>query len=304
MGVFSALKNILRDSNTREYIWYYYLSRFVSDKLYLQVQYKIKTGKKLNLKNPKFFSEKIQWLKLYDRNPEYSKLADKYEVRKHISEVIGKDYLIPLLGVWDRFEDIDFSSLPEKFVLKCTHDSKSVIFCADKVSFDIAKAKEKINTRLGKSLYNSNKEWCYRNIIPRIICEEYKTDESGVELKDYKVFCFNGTPMYIQVDFSRFASHKRNMYDLDWQPFLMESHYPTDWAVKIGKPTRLQEMLDIASKLSVGISFLRVDFYIADERLYIGELTFYPQSGYMIFSPPEYNEVFGDLVKLPTKRKA
>ena len=192
------------------------LRRVVTDGLYIQCSYKWKTGKSLDLENPQSFNEKLQWLKLYDRREWYSSLVDKYEVRKFVEEKIGKDYLIPIIGVWDRFEDIDLEKLPKQFVLKCTHDSGGVIVCPDKEKFDFGKAQRNINKWLKRNYYHRSKEWPYKNVKPRIICEKYMADESGTQLKDYKVFCFNGEPKIIQVDFDRFKEHKKNMYDPQW----------------------------------------------------------------------------------------
>ena len=178
---------------------------FLPDETILKIKFKDRIGKELNLKKPKTFNEKLQWLKLYDRNPAYTKLVDKYEVRKHIAKTIGQEYLIPLLGVWDTFEDINFSKLPNQFVLKCTHDSGGLIICTDKNRLDIDAARKKINKCLKRNYYYPGREWPYKNVKPRIICEKYMVDESGTELKDYKFMCFNGEVKCIFVCLNRNA---------------------------------------------------------------------------------------------------
>jgi hypothetical protein len=201
---------------------------FIPDKLYLKVLFRLRIKEKLDLKSPKTFNEKIQWLKLYDRKPEYTQRVDKYEVRKYIADKTGEEYLIPLLGVWDRFEDIDFNNFPDQFVLKCTHDSGGVIICKNKNMFNIEEVKKKMRHFVRRNYYYGSKEWPYKDIKPRIIAEKYMVDESGTELKDYKIQCFNGEPKIIQVDFDRFTdNHKRNFYSANWeyQPFSLL--YPT-----------------------------------------------------------------------------
>ena len=174
----------------------------LSDKAFLKLLYWARVGKKLNLKNPKSYNEKLQWIKLYDRKPEYTVMVDKYSVREYIKEKIGEDYLIPLLGVWDSFDEIDFDKLPDQFVLKCTHDSGGLVICKDKSKLDIEKARTKINKCLKRNFYKYNREWVYKDVKPRIIAEKFMVDESGTELKDYKFFCFDGEPkaMFIATD--------------------------------------------------------------------------------------------------------
>ncbi len=174
------------------YILNFKIFRLIPDELYLKIYYWLRINKKLNLDNPKTFNEKLQWLKLYDRNPAYVNLVDKYEVRKYIAEVIGKEYLIPLIGVWDKFEDINFSKLPNQFVLKCTHDSGGIVICTDKSKLEFEVARKKINNSLNRNYFYHAREWPYKDIKPRIICEEYMVNGSGKELKDYKFMCFNG----------------------------------------------------------------------------------------------------------------
>ena len=272
------------------------------DKLYLKLLYQVRMGKKLNLKNPVTFDEKLQWLKLYDRKPEYTNMADKYAVRKYVTDRLGEGYLIPLLGVWERAEEIDFSMLPEQFVLKCTHDSGSILICKDRKSFNVAAAREKLNEKLKTNYYYPSREWPYKNIKPRIIAEKYMTDESQVELKDYKIYTFNGEPYLIQVDFGRFTKHKRNLYTTDWEYIDETIEYPRDPSIQIERPEKLEEMLLCARNLSEGTASLRTDFYSINDKIYFGEITFYQEAGFAHFSSEEYARKLGKMIRLPGKK--
>lgn len=271
------------------------LFRWIPDKKYIELYYRAALGKKLNLDNPKTFNEKLQWLKLYDRKEEYSTLADKYEVREYVLNTLGEQYLVPLVGgPWERFDDIDFSKLPEKFVLKCTHDSGSVFICKDKSNFDLRHVKKRIDKAMKKNYFYAGREWSYKDIKPRIVAEKYMVDESGYELKDYKIFCFNGIPKMIQVDYGRFSEHKRNLYTTDWEYIPVEIKYPTDSSYIIPKPICLDEMLKVATVLSKKFIHVRVDLYAIENRVYFGELTFYHGSGCEIITPPEFAYTMGD----------
>lgn len=203
------------------------------DRLYLEWMYEIRMGERLHLDHPVTFNEKLNWLKLYDRRDAYTQMADKYAVRKYIVDKIGEEYLIPLLGVWDCAEDIDMDALPGQFVLKCTHDSASVIICKDKASFDWDAAREQLSTSLTTNYFYPSREWPYKNIVPCILAEQYMVDESGTELKDYKIYNFGGEPALIQVDFGRFVHHERNLYDLDWNYIDETIEYPRNPDVHI-----------------------------------------------------------------------
>ena len=284
--IFSHLLNII-------------IFNYLTDDKYLQIKFKLNTGRKLDLINPKTFNEKLQWLKLNDRNPQYTILVDKYEVRKYIEKILGKSYLIPLIGVWNKFEDIDFSKLPDQFVLKCTHNSGGNIICKDKSKFDIKKARKKINKNLNRNYYYRAREWPYKNVKPKIVCEKYIVDESGDELKDYKIFCFNGEPKIIQVDFNRFSDHKRNLYDINWNYIPVSYNYPTYPNIVIKKPKKLNEMIEIARLLSKDFPFIRVDLYSIHDKIYFGELTFFPEAGFAKFNPESYDKELGKWLKLP-----
>lgn len=280
-------------------------SFFCPDKLFLKMKFRYHIGKKLNLKNPESFNEKLQWLKLYDRKPEYSIYVDKYAVRAYIAEILGEEYLIPLLGVYDNVKEIDWASLPDKFVLKCTHGSGSNIICPDKNKLDIEEAKKKLQKWMNKNWYWYGREWPYKNLKPRIICEKYLIDESGKELKDYKLMCFNGEVKCIFVCTNRNSSTGVNIdiYDVNWNlmPFGRYNHPGT--GVKISKPKNLDNMVKYAEKLSKNIPFIRVDYYEANGHLYFGELTFYPASGFGKFTPESYDYLLGSWIKLPIENE-
>lgn len=275
------------------------LGPLVPDKLYLQICYKLNTGKKINLKDPHTYNEKLQWLKIYDRNPLYTVMVDKYAVKDYVANIIGDKHIIPLLGVWDKFDEIDFDLLPDRFVLKTTHDSGGIVICKNKKEFDIEKAREEIKKHLNKKMYYLTREWPYKKVPPRIIAERYIVDESGYELKDYKVFVFNGIPKLIQVDYGRYKNHKRNVYTTDWEYLDVRIKYINDYCCKITKPNKLEEMLSISSILAKNIPHVRVDFYVVKDDIYFGELTFYHGSGLEDISPESFAYKMGEWIKLP-----
>ena len=275
----------------------YYL---FSDKLFLKIRFQYLVGIKLNLNNPVTFNEKVQWLKIYDRKPIYTQMSDKYEVRKLIEHNIGKEYLIPLFGVYDSFNDIDFNKLPQEFIIKCTHDSGSIIICKDKNILNINKIKNIINKKMRTNYYHHCKEWAYKNITPRIVIEKYLTDESGNEISDYKIFCFNGEPKLIEVDTNRFTAHNRDYFSVNWEHHILtEGGIPNAPRNSIKKPTTLNNMLNIARKLSASIPHVRIDFYTINNNIYFGEFTFYDSAGINYFNPPEWNFIIGSWLKLP-----
>lgn len=272
--------------------------RFLSDEKYLKLLYFSYLNKKLNLKNPKSFNEKIQWLKLNDRNVIYNKLVDKYEVRKFVKEKIGEEYLIPEIGVYDNFKEIDFSKLPNKFVLKCTHDSGGIFICKDKNKLDINKLEKSVKKRLKKNFYYNCREWPYKDVRPRIICEKYMSEEDGTDLKDYKIFCFNGEAKLIQVDINRFINHKRNFYDLDWNYKDISIQYPKDPNIRIKKPKNLDNMIKLSEKLSKKFPHVRIDFYNINGRIYFGEITLYHEAGFGKFDSEEFGLEMGNWINL------
>lgn len=275
------------------------LLNFLPDRTYLKLIYRRRMGGRLNLTSPQTFNEKLQWLKLYDRNPEYTTMVDKYAAKKWVANRIGEEYIIPTLGVWEHFDDIDFDTLPNQFVLKCTHDSGGLVIVKDKSKLDKKFAKQKIEHCLKRNYYWAGREWPYKNVPPRIIAEKYMTDESGIELKDYKIFNFEGEPKLIEVDYDCFVEHKRNLYTTDWQYIEAAIQYPTDPNHQIDRPKQLEKMLELARKLSEGIPHVRTDFYCIDDRIYLGELTFYHGSGFEKFDPESLGEEMGKWLKLP-----
>lgn len=276
------------------------IRNFIPSKLYLSLKFYIKMGYFMDFKNPTTFSEKLQYLKLHDRKKQYTDMVDKYAVRNIISESIGEKYLIPLVGgPWNKAEDIDFDSLPNEFVLKCTHDSASVIICKNKNQFDKASAVEKLNKCLKYNHYWLGREWPYKNVHPQIIAEKYMVDESGIELKDYKFFCFNGECRFFKVDFDRTICHHANYYDIDGNllPF-GEVACPPVIDKQIILPSNLNEMIKLAELLSAGYLFIRVDFYNISGQIYFGELTFYPASGLGKIEPIEWDKKIGNWINI------
>ncbi len=277
------------------------LFNLLPDKAFLKLKFRLKMGKKLNLKNPQTFNEKLQWLKLYDRKPEYIMMVDKAAVKDYVAEKIGAEYVIPTLGIYEKFDDIDFNALPNQFVIKCTHDSGGLVICKDKSKLNTRKAREKINKALNQNFYYHSREWPYKTVEPRIIVEEFLEDGSVNDLNDYKIFNFNGEPKFIQVDMDRFTDHKKNIYTTDWELCEFSFNYPCDPKKKVEKPENLDEMLKISRMLSKDIPYVRTDFYLVRGEIYFGEITFFPASGFGNFSPEEYDKKLGDLIKLPKK---
>lgn len=280
------------------YILGFKVFRIIPDEIYLKIKYRLTMGEKLNLKNPKKFNEKLQWLKIYDRKPEYIMMADKYKVRKYIAEKIGEEYLIPLLGVWDKFEDIDFEKLPNQFVLKPNHTSGNIYICKDKYKINYEELKKEVNTWMKREYYWIHREWPYKNIKPRIICEEYMVDESGTELKDYKFFCFNGEPKAMFIATDRGIDTRFDFYDMNFKHLPVMQHYRNATKL-INKPPGFSKMFKLSRELSKKIPHIRVDFYDINGRIYFGELTFYHFSGFEKFEPDKYDNVFGDWLELP-----
>ena len=260
--------------------------------LYLKLLYKIKTGRKLHLKKPETYSEKLNWLKVYDRNPLYTKLVDKYEVREYVAEKIGEKYLIPLLGVWDTFEEIDFATLPEQFVLKCTHDFGSVAIVEDKASMDREAVCKLINDELKYNFYYRGREWAYKNVKPRVIAEKFMSDGKA-RLVDYKFFCFGGKVEFMFIATGRGSDLRFDFFSRDFQHLDITNGVPNA-DVAPEKPKLYDEMIEIAEKLAAEIDNVRVDLYEIEDKIYFSELTFYHNGGMVAFDPYEADVKLGE----------
>lgn len=281
---------------------YWDLANVLSDKTFIKIEYRNRMRKKLNLKTPQTFNEKLQWLKIYDRKPIYTTMVDKYEVKNYVADKIGDEYIIPTLGVWDSFDEIDFDSLPDQFVLKCTHDSGGLVICKDKSKLNKEKAKKKIELSLNRNYYYHGREWAYKDVKPRVIAEKYMEDKNSKDLKDYKFFCFDGKvkAMFIATDrFTQGVETKFDFYDTNFEHLPFTNGHPNAECV-IEKPKHFEKMKELAEILSKGIPQIRVDFYEIDDEVYFGELTFFHWSGMVPFVPEKWDYVFGEWIELPT----
>ena len=266
----------------------------------LAARYEAAIGHKLNWDNLQTYTEKMQWAKLYDKNPLKATLTDKYLVREWVEKTIGGEYLIPLLGVWDNFEYIDFSELPDRFVLKTNHGSGTNLIVKDKSKLNLKRAKRMFDDWMNIDYaYNSNFEMHYTDIKPKIIAEKYMETSTG-ELPDYKFLCFGGKPYYCWVDCGRFTNHTRNVYDLDWKLQSWSQCHPINEVI-IEKPAKFETMVMLAQKLSEGLSHVRVDFYNIDGNIYFGEMTFTNASGLERIYPDEWDKRLGELWQLEMK---
>lgn len=284
------------------------LFNWMDDATYLKIAFRIRMGEKLDLHHPVTFNQKLQWLKLNDRKPEYSNLVDKYEVKRIVAEKIGNEYVIPTLGVWDKFEDIDFDSLPNQFVLKCTHNSGGLIIVRDKSKLDIEEARKKINKSLKHNYYWGQREWVYKNVKPRIIAEKYMEEKRNegryvigqdIQLVDYKFLCFNGKVQSIFTCTERNSNDglKVTFFDREWNKMTFERHYPSSRKT-VNRPYNLEKMIKLSERLAGDIPFVRIDLYNINDRIYFGEYTFFPGSGMEEFTPREWDVRLGDMIEL------
>ena len=283
-------------------------SKFIkSDKVYLSLMYFFVLHKWPNLTNPKGFNEKLQWLKINYHKPIFTMMVDKYMVKKYIIEKIGSEYVIPLLGVWDRPEDIDFDKLPDQFVLKCNHTSGiGLIICKSKSKLNKEKVVAELRRGIKDDYYSKGREWPYKNVERKIIAEEYKEDESGFELKDYKLYCFHGEPKFCQVDFGKGngmtrQDFTRNIFDMDWKCLDIEYNHPNNPQIVIPKPSQFEKMKELARILSKDEPFLRIDFYNTGDQILFSEITFYPVDGFGWFKPQDVDKKLGELINLPQR---
>lgn len=275
---------------------------FINDEFFLKIKWRLKMGSKLDLTNPSTFNEKLQWLKLFYRKPIQTKMVDKVDAKQYVEQLIGKDYIIPTIGIYNDVHEVNWEKLPKSFVIKCAHDSAGVVVCCDKKNINIEEAKKKLQKGLGRSYYKTNREWPYKNVPRRIICEQYLVDDSGYELKDYKFFCFNGKVKLFKIDFDRTIGHKANYYDINGNILSFgETICPPDFNKQLVLPSKFDDMIKIAERLSNGFPFLRVDLYNVRGQIYFGELTFFPASGFGTFTDYKWDEKMGEWISLPLK---
>lgn len=276
-----------------------------SDSLFIKLKFYLYMGSFPDLKSPKTFNEKLQWLKLHNRHDIHTKLVDKIEVKKYVEEKIGSKYIIPTLTVYDRIQDIDISKLPDKFVLKCNHNSGGIVICRNKGTFDLDNAKKILQSKLKQNYFKIGREWPYKNVTPRILAEQYIEGDHDGDLYDYKFFCFNGKVKMCLVCAYRneVGGVKLNFYDRDWHLLPFTRHYG-NIPHEIKKPDEYQEMIEVAEKLASDFKFIRVDLYLQDDKILFGELTFFPGNGWGEFTPEEWDYKVGEWLDIsPDKKK-
>lgn len=279
---------------------------WLPDKLFLSWMFRIKMGYRINWENPVTFDEKVNWIKLYNRNPLYTKLVDKYAVKQYVSEKIGAEHVVPTLGVWDKFDDIDFDSLPNQFVLKCTHDSGGLVVCKDKSKLDLEKARENIEKSLKRNYYYKWREWPYKNVRPRILAEKYLEDSVDNELRDYKFHTFNGEPRIMLIASNRHVKEKKgfDFFDMDLKPLeLRDISVPNSPLGRPHPPKNFDQMRQFCRVLAKDFPCVRVDFYEVNGHVYFGEMTFFDDAGFMRNTPSTWEKEWGDMVSLPPKMR-
>ncbi|HBI6973919.1 ATP-grasp fold amidoligase family protein [Clostridium perfringens] len=281
--------------------WFWWMP----DKTFLSLKFKFRMGKKLDLSNPQTFNEKLQWLKLYNRKSEYTMMADKYLVRKYIADKLGEEYLIPIIGVWDEPNEINFEKLPNKFVLKCNHNSGlGMCICRNKNILDIKKTKKNLKKGIRQDYYLTSREWPYKNIKRKIIAEKYMED-SNRQINDYKFTCFNGKVDNVMICIDRSSKDtKFYFFDRDWNLMRLNKRgkeAPKDFTLE--KPKNLDKMFQIAEELSKGLPYARIDLYNLDGKIYFGEITFFPEAGYDSNLLSETDKYFGNQINLDIVRR-
>ena len=299
-----VIKNFCADKTIRfSYLTKLGIFNGLSDEQYLKLKYKNVFGRDLDLENPKTFNEKLQWLKLHNRKPEYTVMADKYLAKKYVASKIGDEYVVPLLGVWDNPEDIDFNTLPDQFVLKCNHNSGTGMYiCVDKSKLNIVAVKKELDKGLKENYYIQNREWPYKNIPRKIIAEKFLKDVDDECLTDYKFFCFNGKPEIVYISKDNAVDARTDFFDMDFNHLNIHMKDPNA-AVPPSKPQEFEKMKEIATILSKGIPHVRIDLYDISGRIYVGEMTFYHNGGFGPVSPDEWNYKLGQMITLPTMEK-
>lgn len=277
----------------------YKLGLLIPDGLYVRLKYRKAFGCWPNLKDPKTFNEKLTWLKLHDHNPLYTRMVDKYEAKRYVADIIGEEYVIPTCGVWDKADDIDFDALPDKFVMKATHDSGRVICCRDKSKLDKDWAREEMRKSLKRDFYAVTREWPYKNVKPRIIAEQLLESDTN-DLADYKIHNFNGVPRFILVCRDRFADSglTEDFFDTNWTHINVKRPGHPNADVMEDRPSSLDKMLKLSERLGKEVPFMRTDFYSIGNKVYFGEITLYPASGAVPFVPERYDDIFGDMLNI------
>lgn len=306
MNPMSKIKTWVKDPNRFFNGLLLKFSPVLPDKFYLSCMVRVNCGYWPNWNNPQTYNEKLQWLKLYNRNPEYTMMVDKYSVKEYVAGIIGDEYIIPTLGVWDRPEEIEWDVLPNQFVLKTTHGggNTGVVICKDKSAFNRQKAVEKLNASLKQDIYRTLREWPYKNIPRRIIAEQFVSPSDDADLPDYKFFCFDGAVKALFIGTERSSGNvKFDYFDADFNHLDLIQSHPMS-GKKIAKPLHFEEMKEIASKLSKGLPHVRVDLYNVDGKIYFGELTFFHHGGVTPFHPKDWDYTFGSWIQLPRERKS
>lgn len=296
-----TIKNLLFDQNTRfDFLTAKGLHDNLTDEEFLKKKYKIKMGKNLNLEKPRTYNEKLQWLKLYDHNPLYTELVDKYMVKQYVADKIGEEYVIPTLGVWDSFDEIDFEQLPQQFVLKCTHDSGGLIICKDKNALDMSQARKTLTKCLNRNFYKFGREWPYKNVKPRIIAEAYMEDSKTKELRDYKFFAFCGHVKALFIATERQVKGedvKFDFFDAEFKHLPFKQGHENAKTIP-EKPVCFDKMKELSEILSKDLTQARIDFYEVDGKVYFGEITFFHHGGWTPFDPEEWDYKFGEWIDL------
>jgi len=300
--IWRMVKNLLTNRSIRfGYMTKLGLTDRISDKKYVTIKYQKVFDKALDSQSPDTFNEKLQWLKLYDRKPEYTVMVDKYRVREYIADKIGDEYLIPLIGVWDSPDEIDFDALPNQFAMKCNHNSGlGMCICTDKSRLDSVKVKKELSRGLKQNYYLTGREWPYKDVPRKIIAEQFMKSDAG-GLTDYKIHCFNGEPKLILVCKDRFTETglTEDFFSTQWEHLDIRRPKHPNATQPIPQPAELSRMLSLAQMLSENIPFLRVDFYIIEHKIYFSELTFFPASGFEKFVPEKWDQILGDWLTLP-----
>lgn len=299
MNIRKRITTVISNPKKIFIILLYFISPLINDKTYLKLLFPLCTGYKLDLKKPVTYNQKLQWLKIYYRKPIMTKMVDKYEAKQYVKETIGEEYVVKNFGIWNSFDEIDFNSLPSQFVLKTTHDQGGIVICKDKNQFNYDAARKILNSHLKRKYYYLSREWPYKDVHPRILAEEYMVDESGIELKDYKFFCFNGKvkALFIASDRQSGKEVKFDFYDENFNFLDIVQIHPQSGKINI-KPMNYDKMVLLAEKLSANFPHVRIDFYNINGKIYVGEFTFFHHGGLVPFHPEKWDYLFGEWISL------